>query len=172
MPENETPDGAPGAEASLTEELTAYLDGELEPGARRRVESRLATDGAYREELHRLERTWRLLDSLPAARVDESFTRSTMAMVATAASADVERAKVVAPKKRFRRRVAGTLLVAAAFLFGVGLGRRLWPDPNQELLRELPLLEHFDAYRHGDSIEFLRSLDHDGVFAEENDHAN
>lgn len=38
-------------------ELSAYLDGELSPEARRQVEQRLATDAAYAEELRQLERT-------------------------------------------------------------------------------------------------------------------
>ncbi|HEO70620.1 MAG TPA: hypothetical protein ENN80_05105, partial [Candidatus Hydrogenedentes bacterium] len=38
-------------------ELSAYLDKELSPEERRRVEHRLTTDGEYAAELRKLERT-------------------------------------------------------------------------------------------------------------------
>jgi anti-sigma factor RsiW len=160
------------AETRMTEELTAYLDGELDPENRNRVEERLSTDIVYRNELHRLERAWRLLDVLPPATVEDNFSRSTLAMVTTAASMEVEKAKAAAPKKRRRLQAVGALGIVACGLAGVSLGHWMWPDPNLALLRDLPLLEHFDAYRHADSVEFLRSLDREGVFAEESDHAN
>ena len=69
---------------SVEEELSAYLDGELDAESVRKVERRLARDGSYQLELQRLERAWRLLDDLPRATVDESFTKSTIEMVAVA----------------------------------------------------------------------------------------
>jgi anti-sigma factor RsiW len=161
-----------GAESPVTEELTAYLDGELDGEHRNRVEERLATDGVYRNELHRLERAWRMLDVLPSAKVQDDFSRTTLAMVATAASMEIEAAKVAAPQKRRRLQAIAAVGIVACGLVGMALGHWIWSDPNLELLRDLPLLEHFDAYRHADSVEFLRSLDREGVFDEESDHAS
>jgi hypothetical protein len=59
----------------------------------------------------------------------------------------------------------------AAALVGIAAGRWAWPNPNQAVLRDLPVLEQFDLLRNADSIEFLRSLDRDGVFSEEGEHA-
>ena len=54
---------------SLHEELTSYLDGELDPQQVRRIEERLARDADYRAELQRMQRAWDLLDRLPRASV-------------------------------------------------------------------------------------------------------
>src|ERR1700722_15489514 len=86
MPNDDRSSSPDSPQTQMTEELTAYLDGELDPENRHRVEARLATDTIYRKELHRLERAWRMLDVLPPATVEDNFSRSTMAMVTTAAS--------------------------------------------------------------------------------------
>ena len=48
--------GPPTDDVELQEELTAYLDGELDPPQRRQVEERISSDARYRTELARLER--------------------------------------------------------------------------------------------------------------------
>ena len=57
----------------VTDEIVAYLDGELAPQDSRRVESRLATDEEFRQELNELDRAWDALDALPAATVDDNY---------------------------------------------------------------------------------------------------
>jgi hypothetical protein len=52
--------------------------------------------------------------------------------------------------------------LAAGFLL-VSIG----PDPNRQLIDNLPLLENLDEYRQIDDIEFLRMLYQDGVFDSE-----
>ena len=78
------------AQPEIDDELTAYLDGELDAASVRRVEERLARDTAYRGQLQKLERTWDLLDRLPRADVGEKFTKSTLEMVAVAAAKEAD----------------------------------------------------------------------------------
>ena len=73
------------------DEIVAYLDGELAPQDCRRVESRLATDEEYRQELHELDRAWEALDVLPASTVDDGFARTTIELACVAAEADLYR---------------------------------------------------------------------------------
>ena len=160
-----TPEDA-GDPSPMIEELSAYLDGELDAAGRKRVEQQLAKDPAFRRELQRLERAWGMLDKLPSAKVEESFSRSTMAMVTVAATEEVAERQTEIPKQRRLFKVAG-----AAGLLGVVVGNSVWPNPNERVLRDLPVLEQLDQLRNADSIEFLRALDHDGVFPEESDHA-
>ena len=47
------------------DDLIAYLDGELQGAAQRRVENRLVTDPTVRAEADSLKRAWDLLDYLP-----------------------------------------------------------------------------------------------------------
>ena len=59
-------------------ELVAYLDGELDPIAARKVEARLATDPAVRERATALKKTFALLDYLPKPEPTPTFTTRTL----------------------------------------------------------------------------------------------
>jgi anti-sigma factor RsiW len=154
------------AQGQLHEELTSYLDGELDAENVRRVESRLARDSAYRAELQRLQRAWDLLDRLPRANVPESFTQTTMEMVAVAAAQEAEAVQKSLPARQRRQRLLGAFGVLAAVVAGFAIGHVLWPNPNEQLLEDLPVLQKFDLYYQADNLEFLQLLDREGVFAE------
>ena len=161
-------------QTTLEERLVAYLDGELDDEGSRRIEQLLATDPAVRETLEKLEGTWDLLDNLERAHVDEVFTRSTLEMVAVAAADDVEKERAQAPRLRRRRRltaVAGMLGAGAAGFLAFWM---LWPDPDRQLLEDLPVLERLDQYRQIDDFEFVELLlEHEeDLFAEEGDDAS
>ena len=149
----------------LHEELSAYLDGELDAEGVRRVEDRLARDADYQAELQRLERAWGMLERLPRATVDESFTRSTIEMVAVEASEDAEAVLAEQPRRRRRQRLWGAAAMALAGLIGFVIGTRIWADPNEELIRDLPVLENFELYYQADDIDFLRRLDAKNLYA-------
>jgi anti-sigma factor RsiW len=154
------------AQEQLHEELTSYLDGELDAENVRRVESRLASDAVYRAELQRLQRAWDLLDRLPRSNVPESFTQTTMEMVAVAAAQEAEAVQASLPRRERRQRILGALGVAAAVVAGFGIGHLLWPNPNEQLLEDLPVLQKFELYYQADNLEFLQLLDREGVFAQ------
>jgi hypothetical protein len=156
----------------LHEELTAYLDGELDAQAVKQIEERLGRDPAYQAELQRLERAWELLDRLPRASVNETFTKTTMEMVAVAASEDAATVQSAWPRRHRRQQFLGGLGLVAAGLVGFAVGHWWWPNPNEQLLRDLPVLRNFELYYQADNIDFLRLLDEQGLFAEgESDHA-
>ena len=157
----------------VTDELSAYLDGELDAASRRRVEERLGRDAGYQAQLQKLERTWDLLDRLPRAEVGEDFTKTTIEMVALSASQEAETVVDQMPRRRRQQKILGSLAMAAALLVGFFLGRGLWPDPNEPLLKDLPVLKSLDLYYQADDIEFLRELDKANLFAEsEGEHAS
>ncbi len=150
----------------LQDELSAYLDGELDADSVRRVEERLARDAAYRAELQKMERAWGMLDKLPRAAVDENFTRTTIEMVALSAAEEAAAAVQQAPARARRHRLVGLAAMAAALCVGFFIGQRLWPDPNKALLQDLPVVENLDLYYQADDLEFLKQLDEKGLFAE------
>jgi anti-sigma factor RsiW len=155
----------------IREELVAYLDGELDSEESLRVERRLAEDAHYRRALQELERAWDLLDTLPRSEPDETFTRSTVEMVALSAASDVDELRV---RARRRRAVAGVGLAASLIVaLLAGFGAVYWKvsAPNRELVRDLPVIEHMEYYRHAESLEFLRRLDAEGLFSDEVDDA-
>jgi anti-sigma factor RsiW len=131
----------------LEERLVAYLDGELDDAEAQEIEQLLATDAKAREMLAGLERSWILLDRLGGTSVDPAFTRTTIEMVAMAATDDVAKQQAEIPRRRRRRRLLGAASLVAAGLAGfVGLALA-WPNPNRELIDDLPVLENLDEFQ-------------------------
>ena len=111
MPTDDTQEDFPA-------DLVAYLDGELDAEQTRAVEERLSGDPAYRQQLRELQRAWDLLDQLPKAEVNDTFTQTTLAMVAVSASGDVAQAQL--RRGRLRRWLGWTGSAAAAVAFVAG----------------------------------------------------
>ncbi len=148
----------------VREELVAYLDGELSPDDAQRVERRLAEDTTYRQALQELEKTWDLLDTLPRAEPGDEFTRTTVEMVALSAAAEVEQLKLQARRRHRLALAASVAAVIAGALAGFGAVYWKVTEPNRQLVRDLPVLENMEYYRHADSLEFLRRLEQEGLF--------
>lgn len=156
----------------LDSDLVAYLDGELDPEASRAVEELLAKDELARARLRALERSWDALDELPRAAVDESFTRSTVEMIALTAATEVDELEADRPLRQRRRwigTVAGAAVAAAA---GFAVVYLAWPDPNRQLVEDLPVLEHLDEYSQVREIDFLRKLSQENLFPAGDSHGN
>ena len=180
-----------GDSAQLREELVSYLDGELDAEQSRRIEERAAAEPDARRMLEELDRTWHMLDALDAPATSEDFTRTTLEMVALAAAEDVQKAQAEAPRRHLRARLraaAGLVGAAAAgFLIVAGLifqsehtalprgnaattfhvATSLVPDPNAQLLQDLPILENLDQYRETNGVDFLHALNDGKLFAED-----
>lgn len=153
----------------IEEELVAYLDDELDTAACAAIERRLADDEAYRQKLLELQKTWDLLDSLPRANVGEKFTQTTVELVVQRAAEDVQQQRSRRDLRRWFLR-AGTLAAAVvAGLAGFAVVHRVTSRANEQLVRDLPVIESIDAYEYAESVEFLRQLDKSGLFASEGD---
>jgi hypothetical protein len=157
-------------------ELVAYLDGELDQRASRAVEARLNRDAKLRGEADALRRTWELLDFLPRPEPSPNFTRQT-----------VTRASILQPALRaspwrWRRWVLGLTWAAALVVAGVvGYasvpGRPKAPPPptpaekgddtDQQLARDLRLLDQLRTYQQAGDINFLRELERTDLFADD-----
>ena len=159
-PTEETQDDFPA-------DLVAYLDGELDVEQTRIVEERLSHDADYRRQLRELQTAWDLLDFLPAADVDESFTRTTVAMVAVSASGDVERVAERRGRRKSRLWWTGTVAAATAFAAGYAAVAVVVSRENRRLLRDLPVIQRLDQYRYADNVEFLRLLEREGLFTDD-----
>lgn len=158
------PHPSPAEHEELVERLSAYLDGELDSEGTRQVEDLLAADAQARDTLRRLERAWDLLERLPRSEVPASFTQTTVEMVALRAGAELDEQS--APGRR-RRAWVWTGMVGAALaavVVGYYATTLFWPDPNQQLLRDLEVIERAEAYRLAESIDFLRQLQARGLF--------
>ncbi len=155
------------ADNVIDEQLVAYLDGELDAETSRQIEERLSEDPALRERLNALDRTWHVLDELEATPVDGTFTQSTLEMVTVAASEEVVQTQATEPVRQRRWRwltVTSFVAAAAVGFLAVALSR---PDPNRQLLEDLPVLENLDEYRQVQDFAFLERLHAEGLFTEE-----
>ena len=161
-----SPEYQPSRDDTMADDLVAYLDGELDPETNRMVERRLNQEPEYREQLWQLEQTWDLLDHLPDAEVDESFTQSTIAMVAVS-TAEAMR-DVTSRGSRSRRLWCWGIGVGAALIFLIGFGASRWlaTAEDRRLVGDLPVIENVDLYRYAEDLEFLRLLDREGLFAD------
>jgi anti-sigma factor RsiW len=151
------------------EDLVAYLDGELDAEAARRLEERLRGDETLRDELHWLEHTWDMLSTLPRTESHPSLAQSTIEMLALETAGDFQRQ---AARRVQRRRVMWG--AAAAMLFTAGLlGTRwagtLWPDPDAPLLRDLPVVRQSELYQQAGDVEFLRLLRQRALFVNDDE---
>lgn len=149
----------------LAEQLVAYLDGELDAEASRRIEELLATEPKVREQLHRLQRSWDLLDRLPRAEVEPSFTQTTVEMIALAEVAEQQEEQATLPKRRMGLAAAWMTAFAAMTLAGFCVTRVMWPSPNGPLLQDLAVIENLDIYQPTRDLDFLRKISADGLFA-------
>jgi anti-sigma factor RsiW len=152
---------------SMDDEIVAYLDGELDRESALAIERRLADDPAYRARLTQLQQAWDLLDNLGPAEADEDFTHSTVAMVTVKAGEDSAGDE---SRVRFRKQLAwglmgGLALVGAVAAF-LAVDYRLNAE-NRALVRDLPVIEQIDQYSNVESVEFLKRLQNEGLFAAE-----
>lgn len=149
-----------------TEELVAYIDGELDDSQRIAVEARLDQDADFRAEYESLCQSWKMLDYLPTTNSNEDFTRTTIAMATVSLAEERTIAQRRARARTWKRRLlaaSGWSAVAAAAFFVVA--RPSWQNESKRL-HDIPVIESMDAYMYGESVEFLRELHRANLFAE------
>ena len=146
------------------EDLVAYLDGELSEESTRHIEELLRTSPDVREEVQRLERAWDLLGELPKSEADESFTQTTVEIAAVQAQQDLAAGRAARPRKRQRQWMLVGLMLGVAGFLGVVATQWIWPEPDEALLRDIPVLEYLDEFNQADNIQFLRKLRDDKLF--------
>jgi anti-sigma factor RsiW len=151
------------------EDLVAYLDGELDEEAARALEAKLSLDSAVRAEVDQLRRTWELLDYLPKAEPSPNFTHRTLDRVSTFRPTGTSSA---GSARRSRPWLVG-LGWAAAVLLAVTIGYAgvhfAYPADrtDEELARDLRVLENKRLYDAVDDLDFLHELDSPDLFGDE-----
>src|SRR5450755_655913 len=141
-----------------TQELVAYLDGELPDEAARRVEQRLATDDDYRRQLGELDQAWSALEALPTPTVDDKFARTTIEMVTLAAERDLSQLSTAAAADRRRRLTWAAACGLALVVAGFAAARLFVPGQNRALMADLPVIARIDELAQIGDVDFLRGL--------------
>ncbi len=144
--------------AASNEKLIAYLDGELSREQSESVEREIQDNNKLRHDMQQYDRVWNVLDRLPQATVGDSFTMTTIEMVAYEAKKNLAEQTALLPVRKRNRRwqLAGIGLLGVAA--GILLMLSLMPNPNRTLFTHLPVVTQLDAYNEVRDIEFLRLL--------------
>lgn len=155
--------------AEERENLTAYLDGELDEKLASEIEQKLTRSEVARREVEILSRTWDMLGLLPRVNVSEEFSHKTMAIAKQAEDPLLlDRSKVWLLQARRIGYLAGWgVAICLAAFAGFQITNRFIPDESRLLVEELPIIENLDNYREVGDVEFLRQLQSGHVFHEE-----
>jgi anti-sigma factor RsiW len=169
------------ADERQTEEIVAYLDGELDVKEAEGLTARLSLDPKLRAEAESLQRTWDILDILPRPQPSSSFTTRTLSQaipIPSGASGPTlafpqpgaASTMMFAPPKPG---IVFWLASAAIIVLAVGIGyfahRELAPKPTvpEPSLEDAPLMRNLRLYRNVEDMEYLKRLDSPEMFGEE-----
>jgi anti-sigma factor RsiW len=157
------------------ENLTAYLDGELDEKTAQALEAKINLDPDARKEVEELRKAWAMLDYLPKPADPAGFThrtlhRITVENVGRAASTGVMRRRRIG---FWFRSAAWAGAIAAAAGLGLGAAQLIFPgpapapSPDEILVRHLRIMEKWRQYENIDDLDFVRALDHPELFGRE-----
>jgi len=142
------------------EQLSAYLDGEVDPQTARSIEAKVSLDPQTRHELESLRRVWGLLDYLPRPEPAADFTHRTLERL-SGQRLQPRRA----PAGAWRSWSLGAAWAAAVLLAALGgfqgmrwHARNLHDNSDQQLVHDLYVIENARVYEHVDDIDFLHKL--------------
>ena len=195
-PDSEPPDDEID-DGTMTEDLVAYLDGELDPDRNEAVEAKIGIDPTARAEADALKKTWDLLDYLPKPEPSPSFTERTLSRLepvrlsgsssspsgpalaksgTTALPSQPSTANAVVAKPRSPRQKMFiafawlTVFAAAGFAGYFARAKVVHLDQQQldaKILSEQRMLRNVQRFRYVDDLAFLQALDNPELFGEE-----
>jgi hypothetical protein len=142
--------------------LTAYLDGELDEDGTRQIETVLAGSTVARNDVEVLAKTYELLDLLPRPKASGEFTEKTM-QTAKLKEVRMDPRQTVWYRhgKRIIRYASWAALIFVAACVGFSIARFQVSRPEDLLLDNVDVIQNFDEYEKAGSFEFLDALSHD-----------
>ena len=156
-------------EGQLREELVAYLDGELDAEQSRRIEQCAAVEPEARRMLEEFDRTWHMLDELDAPATSEDFTPHDLGDGRRGRCRGCAEAKAQGPRRRLRAGLWAAAGLVGAAAAGFLLVTALVPDPNAQLLQDLPILENYDSTARSTASIFSCAVNKEKLFTEDAD---
>lgn len=176
LPEDEPADGQ-------TEELVAFLDGELDSKAADSVATRISLDPNLRAEAESLQRAWDILDILPRPQPSATFTTRTLTLAIPGSISAGSGPAIAVPNQSSptipiaaQSSSVGFWMVSLLVLFtAAGMGyfahRELAPAPKhvslEPVLEDHSLMKNLRLYRYVDDIDYLKRLDSAELFADD-----
>ena len=151
--------------AEQREDLVAYLDGELPDSKSHQIDEIIAKSEVARHDVEALARSFELLDVLPEIRAADDFVTKTLTNLKSMDQPYILTEQWWFPYL-YRLTSITCWLVAIAACGWVGYqSTRNWiPSPDEDILRELPIIESLDRYQEIGDVDFLKELKRRNVF--------
>lgn len=160
------------------ENLTAYLDGEVDEETARSIEARINTEPELRLAADAMKQAWDMLDYLPKTEASSNFTNKTLERLEIhkpVSTMSMPRAMAWQKPLVYVLWALGLLI---AFVVGFSVARVQGPtlpnssqySPNQveeTLQNRQHLLENKQLYDPIDNLDFLKGLEHPELFGED-----
>ncbi|OAI55641.1 hypothetical protein AYO47_02400 [Planctomyces sp. SCGC AG-212-M04] len=142
--------------------LTAYLDGELDEDGTRQIETVLAGSTVARNDVEVLAKTYELLDLLPRPKASGEFTEKTMQTAKLKeVRTDPRQTVWYRHGKRIIRYASWAAMIFVAACVGYSIARFQVPRDEDLLLDNVDVIQNLDEYEKAGSFEFLDALSHD-----------
>jgi len=150
--------------------LVAYLDGELDAAEAAAIEKTLAGNSTARHEVDLLSKTWHMLDVLPATKASTNFTTETLIRLKTIQyKPSLQEQPWFATARRGFVITGWIAALALSAVIGFNITNKWIPNPHQQLIEELPLIENLHIYTDIKDHKFLKELVKRGQFESEQD---
>jgi len=157
------------------ENLTAYLDGELDPKSAQALEAKINLDPEARKEVEALKQAWGMLDYLPKAQPTAGFTHRTLELLSQdkknpAVSTGAYSWFQFGPWLRAGAWSVGILVAVGAGLAGGNALFKKAPDTvdsDEPIVRHLRVLDKWRQYDTVGDVEFLKALNQPELFGDE-----
>ena len=149
----------------ITENLVAYLDGELTDEEAEAVARAISADPKLRRRVAALKHTWQMLDTLPEPRATGAFTQQTMDTVQFVSQTQSQLKSDWRSRWQFlAQRTAFVLGITLSAALGFLLTNRWTDDHALLLLHDYSVIRRLDGLTEIGSKEFLQELDKNGLF--------
>lgn len=151
--------------AEQRDDLVAYLDGELPEAKIVEIDQIVARSEVARHEVEALARTFELLDVLPTVRVSEDFATRTLASIKV-----LERPYSIKDQWWFRPLIrlgkisVWIICLVASTAIGFQITNKWVPNPTDEVLEDLPVIENLHQYEEIGEMMFLKQLKESELF--------
>jgi anti-sigma factor RsiW len=151
--------------AEQREDLVAYLDGELTDEKVQQIDAIIARSEVARHEVEALARTFELLDILPAMRASDDFASKTLTSLKVTEQPFILTEQWWFPHVRRTVAIVGWLMALLLSGWAGFQCTRHWiPNPDEDVLRDLPVIENLDRYQEVGDVNFLKELKRQGLF--------
>jgi hypothetical protein len=148
--------------AEHRDNLTAYLDGELDESLTQQIETVLAQSTVARNDVETLAKTYDLLDLLPRPKASSDFSEKTLSIAKLGeVRPDYRRSRWYKLTQRGGRWAGWAVILFTVSAVSYSITRFRIPREDDVLLDDLDVIRRLDDYEAAGSVDSLERLSRD-----------